>query len=198
MTASHKGLLLILSGPSGVGKTTIARAIESRLGARFSVSMTTRTQRPGDAQGVDYRFVDEAEFTRARVAGELLEFAEVFGNWYGTPRAPIEQTLDDGGVMIAEIDVAGAEQIKQQMPDALGIFIMPPDEKDLLKRLRARGRDDEATIERRFSEAKAEINRAQKGDVYEYFVVNDNLDAAVDQAVDLVRTELDRRQSAGT
>jgi len=187
---SPRGLLLIISGPSGVGKTTITHEVERRLGATFSVSMTTRPKTAADAEGVDYFFVDEPAFLAAREAGALLESAEVFGHHYGTPRKPVDQALADGRLMILEIDVNGAQQVKANLPEAYALFVLPPSEDALLQRLRARQREDEATIRRRFARAKAEIEQARSGDTYDAFIVNDDLDAAIGEAVRLVRQRM--------
>lgn len=189
-----RGLLLIISGPSGVGKTTITRAVEAAIpGAVFSVSATTRPKTPADREGRDYHFVTPEQFERMEAAGEFLETAEVFGRRYGTPRRWVEEQLRDGRVVILEIDVVGAETIKAQAPDAFGVFILPPDEATLLERLRARKREPEDIIQRRFAEAKREIAQARSGGAYERFVVNDDLPRATREATEIVRTELERR-----
>lgn len=185
------GLLLIISGPSGVGKTTITRAVEERVaGAEFSVSVTTRAKTAADTEGKDYSFVDEGSFVGMIGRGDLLEHAEVFGNRYGTPRAWVEDRLAAGAVVILEIDVQGAIQVKRAMPGAFGIFVLPPSEEALLQRLRDRKREDEASIQRRFREAQREIRAAHEstagGPVYDEFIVNRDLDEAIGQAVGLV------------
>lgn len=189
-----RGLLLIISGPSGVGKTTITRAVEAAIpGAVFSVSATTRPRTPADREGRDYHFVTPDQFERMEAAGDFLETAEVFGRRYGTPRRWVEEQLHDGRVVILEIDVVGAEKVKAQAPDAFGLFILPPDEATLLARLRARKREPEDIIQRRFAEAKREIAQARAGGAYERFVVNDDLPRATREATEIVRTELQRR-----
>jgi len=180
---THRGRLLVISGPSGVGKSTIAHALETQLGAVFSVSMTTRPATHKDREGVDYFFVDRPTFERAVGDGCLLEWAEVFDNLYGTPRQPVEDQLAAGRDVVLEIDVAGAEQVKRAMPEAIAVFIEPPSEDALLQRLRDRGRDDEATIQRRFREAKREIEQARQSGAYDYFVTNDDLERAIEQTV---------------
>jgi len=195
---AKRGLLLIISGPSGVGKTTITHRVKVRLSAVFSVSMTTRPITADDTDGVDYHFVDIAQFKRSRDAGNLLEWAKVFGNYYGTPRRPVEDNLAQGRLMILEIDVEGAIQIKKNMPDSFALFIDPPTEDALLQRLRARQREDEQTIRGRFARAKHEIARARECGVYDAFIVNDELDKAVDQAVQAVADELARRRKSQT
>ncbi len=190
------GLLLVISGPSGVGKTTITHRVEEHFGAVFSVSMTTRPKTGDDVEGRDYYFVTPDEFRRRRDAGELLEWAEVFGHCYGTPCAPVEKHLKEGKVVILEIDVQGAIQVRLNMPDVFAIFVDPPSEDELLRRLRARGREDEATIQRRFSKARQEIQLAHESGVYDRFIVNDDLDKAVKAAIEAVEAEL-RRRGAG-
>ncbi len=190
----QNGLLLIISGPSGVGKTTITHRVRVRLSAVFSVSMTTRPITAEDTDGVDYHFVDETQFKYNRDAGNLLEWAKVFGNYYGTPRRPVEENLANGRLMILEIDVEGAIQIKKNMPECFSLFIEPPNEDTLLQRLRRRQREDEQTIRGRFARAKHEIDRARECGVYDAFIVNDDLDVAVDEAVQAVADELERRR----
>ena len=192
------GLLLIISGPSGVGKTTITHAVEQRLGGVFSVSMTTRPRTRTDREGVDYYFVDADVFNEAIEAGDLLEHARVFDNFYGTPRKPVEKYLADGKLVILEIDVDGAKQIKKNFPDAFAVFVYPPDEATLLRRLRKRKREDEATIQRRFARAQHEIAEARKGAIYDASLVNHDgkLDDAVEEAVRIVEAERARRGTA--
>ncbi len=188
---NQSGLLLIISGPSGVGKTTITHKVKDATNGRFSVSMTTRAPAAGDREGEDYHFVDQMTFNKTRDAGELLEWAEVYpGCSYGTPRQPVEQAVASGELMILEIDVEGAIQVKKQMEHAYAMFVLPPNENVLLERLRARARDDEAAIARRFAKAKAEINKAWDCGIYDDFIVNRDLNRAVDEAVALVQTRL--------
>jgi guanylate kinase len=188
--APDTGLLLILSGPAGVGKTTIVHQVEQRLGATFSISLTTRPQTPQDVEGRDYYFVTPPEFVRRRDAGELLEWAEVFGNYYGTPRQPVLDAVAAGKLMILEIDVQGAIQIKKQMPRAVALFILPPGPGALLERLRRRARDDEDAIQRRFAKARQEIATAFECGAYDAFVVNRDLSRAVADTMALVRARM--------
>jgi len=192
--SADKGMMLIISGPSGVGKTTITHNVEEALGAVFSVSVTTRAKTEKDVEGVDYSFVDEPEFLRRKNAGEFLECAEVFGNWYGTPRGPAERALKEGQLFILEIDVEGAALVKEKMPQAFSVFVLPPNLDVLLGRLRGRKREDESIIQRRFKKAVAEIVRAWESGVYDYFIVNDELDYAVSKAVEVVRREWEQRR----
>ena len=193
-TTRHTSLLLIISGPSGVGKTTIARAVEKRFDGVLSVSMTTRPMAVRDREGVDYFFVGKERFEALREAGQFLESAQVFDNHYGTPRQPVIDALVADRLMIVEIDLQGAAQVKANMPDAFAIFILPPSESALLERLRGRNRDDEATIHRRFAEARTEIAQAKGGDVYDAFIVNEDLKQAIGEAIGLVEQRLARGQ----
>ena len=195
-TPSTPGMLLIISGPSGVGKTSLVHRVERKLNAVFSVSMTTRPRAAKDAQG-NYHFISREAFERHREAGELLEWAQVFDHFYGTPRQPVEASLAAGRVVILEIDVQGAIQVKRNMPEAFAMFLLPPNEQELLKRLRLRKREDESTIQRRFREAKQEMTQARECGVYDLFIVNDSLDQAEAEAVAAVRGELARRGQAG-
>ncbi|MCC5830777.1 MAG: guanylate kinase [Phycisphaeraceae bacterium] len=187
---TRPGLLLVISGPSGVGKTTIVRYILEHMDVVFSVSVTTRSPGPNEVHGRDYQFISDQEFDQLREDGELLEWAEVFGNRYGTPRRPVRDAVERGRLVLLEIDVQGAIQVRRAMPEARGIFILPPDEPTLLQRLRDRKREDEATIQRRFSEAKREIAQAQASSAYDAFIVNDDLDRAQCQAVERIESWL--------
>ncbi len=193
-TDTDDGMLLIISGPSGVGKTTITRAVERSIpDAVFSVSATTRPRTAADVEGVDYHFVTDAEFDRMVAAGEFIEHADVFGKRYGTPRRWVEEQMRRGRLVILEIDVQGATQVKQKMPAAYGVFVLPPSEAVLLQRLRDRKREPEEAITRRFAEAKREIAQARASGAYDEFLVNDDLDAAIGRAVEVVRSARARR-----
>lgn len=186
-TDTPDGLLLIISGPSGVGKTTITRGVERSIAdSVFSVSATTRAKTDADVEGVDYHFVTDAEFDRLIAEGELLEWADVFGKRYGTPRAWVGEQLRRGRVVILEIDVEGARQVKATMPEAFGVFILPPSEDVLLQRLRDRKREGEELIQKRFAEAKREISAAREGGCYDLFIINDDLHRATAEAVEAV------------
>ncbi|MEM6506701.1 MAG: guanylate kinase [Planctomycetota bacterium] len=192
--ASLSGLLVIVSGPAGVGKSTIVNAMVDRLDALLSISMTTRYMGPNDVDGQHYYFVSESEFKKLVKLGQMLEYAQVYDNYYGTPAEPVEKALAQGETVILEIDVQGANQVKQRMPGAVGILIEPPSDAVLLQRLRDRKREDEATIQKRFSRARDEIQLAKDLGIYQYAVVNDQLDRAIDRAVAIVETELGGEQ----
>ena len=194
-TDTDDGLLLIISGPSGAGKTTITRGVERRIAdSVFSVSYTTRARTPADTEGVDYHFTTDELFNAMKARGEFLETAGVYGKQYGTPKAPVVEQLRRGRLMILEIDVQGAITVKSQIPDAFAIFVLPPSEEVLLQRLRDRKREDEAQIQKRFAAAKAELDAARNSGVYDVFIVNDKIDAATQRAIDLVAAERTRRR----
>lgn len=186
-TDTDDGLLLIISGPSGVGKTTITRGVERSIAdSVFSVSCTTRTKTAADVEGVDYRFVDDAEFDVMVAGDEFLECANVFGKKYGTPKAWVDEQLKRGRLVILEIDVEGAKQVKGRMPESFAIFVMPPDEQSLLARLRSRSRESDGLIRRRFAEAKREMEEAHRCGAYDTFIVNSDLDVAINDALRFV------------
>ncbi len=184
---ARSGLLLVLAGPSGVGKTSIVHELLKRFGGYFSVSATTRSAGPGEVDGRDYNFISESAFQKLIDSKSFLEHAEVFGkSWYGTPRAPVDAAIARGQLAILDIDVQGAEQVKAQCPQMYGVFVLPPSEEELLHRLRARGREDEATIQRRFAASTREIARARAGKTFNEFIVNDDLTKAIDTICGLV------------
>lgn len=188
------GLLLVISGPSGVGKTTITHEVERQLQGVFSISLTSRPQTAADRDGVDYHFVTPKAFIKQRDEGQLLEWADVFGNYYGTPREPVEQAMKQGRLVILEIDVQGALQVKKNMPDAFAVFIEPPSEEVLLGRLRKRQRESEEIIQKRFAKAKTEIAKAHQSGVYDKFVINDDLEIAIEDVVLAIKQEAMSRQ----
>jgi guanylate kinase len=181
--------LLILSAPSGTGKTTLARRLVAATpGATFSVSYTTRAPRGAEKDGIDYHFVEDARFDRMIAAGEFVEWAPVHGHRYGTPRAIIEQARKAGGLVVFDIDVQGGAEIKRQHPEALRALIVPPSLAELERRLRARSTDDDTTVRRRLHAARVEILLA-RAEKYEYCVVNDDLDRAFSDLQAIVRAE---------
>lgn len=171
------GTLFILSAPSGAGKTTLAKALVDAVpGLVISVSHTTRPKRPGERDGVDYIFVSESEFLASVEAGEFLEHAQVFDNRYGTSREAVERLLQQGKDVILDIDWQGARTVKIAMPQAKGIFILPPSREALAKRLAGRGQDSKEVIERRMRAAVSEMEHYKE---FDYQVVNDDFAAAL-------------------
>lgn len=172
-----RGRILILSAPSGAGKTSLARALlERRPETTLSVSHTTRPMRPGERDGVDYWFVTPAEFERMARAGEFIEHARVFDNRYGTSYAAVEGPMREGRTVILDIDWQGARSVRGRFADALSVFILPPSREELERRLRGRGQDPEDVIARRMREAEEQIGHY---DEYDYVIVNDNFSSAL-------------------
>lgn len=173
------GRLIVLTGPSGVGKGTLVRSLLQRQpNLRFSVSVTTRAPRPGEVEGKHYYFTSREQFFEMVATGELLEWAEFAGNCYGTPRRPVEQQVRSGNWVLLEIELEGARQIRETFPEALRIFILPPSLAELEHRLRDRGQDSDEAIARRLRRAEAEIEAASEFDVC---IVNDDLETALKQ-----------------
>jgi guanylate kinase len=183
----RRGILYTISAPSGAGKTSLVKALLDQCPAlTVSVSHTTRTQRPGEMDGVNYHFIDRNTFMDMTGRGEFLEQAEVFGNLYGTSQRWVEETLKSGRDVILEIDWQGAQQIRRLMPDSVGIFILPPSLEALLQRLNGRGQDDSAVIEKRMAQARDEITHYSEAD---YLVVNDVFDKALADLAAIIRTQ---------
>lgn len=164
-----RGLLFIISGPAGSGKGTIVKRVRELAEFDFSVSATTRAPRPGEIDGVHYFFTDKEEFRRKIAAGEMLEHAEYVGNYYGTPKKPVDDALSAGKNIILDIDVQGALQVKTKMPEAVMIFVLPRDFETLMRRIRGRGTESEEIIAKRMEKARFEL---QCFDRYDYAVVN--------------------------
>lgn len=185
---SKTGLLLVLSGPSGVGKGTVKSEIVKTKAFEFeySVSMTTRSPRPGEVDGKDYYFVSKEEFTQAIQTDGLLEYNEYVGNYYGTPLAPVKKLLKEGKDVLLEIDVNGAKKVREQMPDGVFIFLTPPDLTTLKSRLEHRGTDSDEVIAGRLKQARKEILMMSD---YDYAVVNDTVANAVSHISAIVSAE---------
>jgi guanylate kinase len=189
----RRGLLLVLSSPSGAGKTTLARRlIEADRGISMSVSVTTRPPRPAEKEGRDYHFITEAAFTRMREKGELLEWARVFGNFYGTPRAPVEQAIAEGRDVLFDIDWQGAQQLSEKLKhDVVRVFILPPTAAALRDRLGTRAQDPEQVVRKRMAEASAEISHWPE---YDYVIVNANLESSMAGLTAILIAERLRRE----
>lgn len=185
---TERGLLIVLSGPSGVGKGTVRRAIfESEENEfQYSVSMTTRKMRPGEVEGVDYYFRSREEFEELIATGEMLEYAEYVGNYYGTPLSYVQKTLDEGKDVFLEIEVQGAKQVKEKVPDGVFIFLTPPDLTELRSRITGRGTDAADVIEERMRVAREEIEMMA---LYDYAVVNDEVPKAVERIKQIISSE---------
>jgi guanylate kinase len=181
------GAILILSGPSGAGKSTIIREASDRIGAYyFSISSTTRAPREGERDGVEYHFVTREAFEAGIEAGEFLEYAEVHGNYYGTSLKPVYQALEEGKLVIFDIDVQGHRLARNRMDDRItSAFITPPSLSELERRLRARSTDSDAVIDQRLHNAKEEIQAIHE---FDYVILNDNIDDAVERFVALANT----------
>jgi guanylate kinase len=173
-TIGRRGILVVVSAPSGGGKTTLVKAaLAADAQLSLSVSCTTRPPRKGEVDGRDYFFVAEAEFARRRDAAEFVEWAEVFDHAYATPRAPLDAAIAAGRDVLLDVDIQGARSLKRVYPaDAVGIFVVPPSFAELEKRLRARGTDSDAQIKRRLDRAREEIQAARETGVYDYVIVN--------------------------
>lgn len=182
----EKGKLFVISGPSAVGKGTICKRIIESCDLDISISMTTREPRPGEQDGKEYFFVNVDEFKRNIDEGNLLEYAVVFGNMYGTPRDAVEKKLERGRNVVLEIDVQGGLQVKKSMPETVMIFILPPDMATLRTRMEGRHTETEDKVNLRLGEALNEIKLIGE---YDYCVVNDDLDLAVSQVEDIIRAE---------
>jgi guanylate kinase len=173
---AHQPLVFIVSGPSGSGKSTLVAKMLEVPGTMFSISSTTRPPRATESPGKWYDFISEEEFDRRAGQGEFLEYARVFGkHWYGTPRRSLEESRCKGLDLVLEIDVQGAEQVKQKLPAAVAVFILPPARGELERRLRARGQDSDGEIQRRLDRAQQEIQRYTE---YDFLVVNDDVERA--------------------
>lgn len=181
------GTLYTVSAPSGAGKTSLVKALRERIQyLQVSVSHTTRAMRPGEEDGVNYHFCDEAKFLAMAERGEFLEHAKVFTNYYGTSQATVEHCLREGRDVILEIDWQGARQVRAKLPDTVSIFILPPSQQALRERLNGRGQDDEQTIERRMAEARSESSHYREAD---YLVINQNFELALEELCAIVRCQ---------
>jgi guanylate kinase len=176
--------LIVVSGPSGVGKSSVVEGLAENVAFDFSVSMTTRGRREGEEEGIDYRFVSRKEFERARESGELVEWAEYGGHLYGTPRAEIDLPRGEGKDVLLDIEMVGARNIKGLYPDAVMIFIAPPSIEELERRLRGRGDTSEEEVSKRLGVAQEQMAEAET--LFEHHIVNDDLSAAIERVTDIL------------
>jgi guanylate kinase len=189
---ARKGSLFVITAPSGAGKTSLTKALlASEPGLKLSTSFTTRAPRPGEQNGREYHFVTEPTFHAMRERGEFLEHALVHGNRYGTSRKVIAETLERGQDLVLEIDWQGAAQVRKLYPDCVGIFILPPSIEELERRLRGRGQDTEAVIQRRLANAQEEIAHAGE---FEYRIINKDFDTAQAELAEIVRASRRRKR----
>jgi guanylate kinase len=190
---ARRGLMLVLSSPSGAGKTTLSRMLlEADPSINLSVSVTTRTRRANENDGRDYHFIDKARFERMVEKGELLEWAEVFGNLYGTPRAPVDQALAAGRDVLFDIDWQGTQQLREKSRgDMASIFVLPPSIRELERRLRARALDDDPVIQSRMAKAGDELSHWAE---YDYVIINDDIEHALAQVREILEVERLKRE----
>jgi guanylate kinase len=188
---AEKGLLVVISGPSGVGKGSVIQRFLSDpdLKLSYSVSMTTRPPRPGEVEGVNYYFVSKERFEQAIERDELLEWTEFVGNYYGTPLASVERLRSQGRNVLLEIEVNGCMQVKKKVPEALTIFIVPPSTKELEERIRKRGSEPEEIVQQRLAKAAKEMEMT---DQYRYIVCNDDVDLAADIIRTIIRHHMEK------
>jgi guanylate kinase len=192
-TIARRGLMLVLSSPSGAGKTTLSRKLlaEER-GIELSISVTTRPRRRGEVNGRHYHFIDRHRFDRLARAGDLLEAAEVFGNFYGTPRKPVEQALKRGRDVLFDIDWQGTQQLREKLPqDLVSVFVLPPSIPELQRRLHTRAQDDENVIRARMAKAGGEMTHWAE---YDYVVVNRDFDRAFSEVRAILAAERLKRE----
>jgi guanylate kinase len=192
-TIARRGIMLVLSSPSGAGKTTLSRQLlEQDGGIELSISVTTRKPRPGEVDGHHYHFIDHATFASMVKDDALLEWAEVFDNRYGTPRAPVEQALAQGRDILFDIDWQGTQQLREKLPqDLVSVFVLPPSTQELERRLHTRAQDDEATIRGRMAKAASEMSHWAE---YDYVVINRELDRAYAEVCAVLAAERLKRE----
>lgn len=191
---TKRGLLVVLSAPSGCGKDTVLSELDNRLEIRRSVSMTTRAIRPQETDGVDYYFVDEAYFLKMLAEDKILEYTSYSGNYYGTPRQAVDDWLSEGETVVLKIEVEGAENVRRLYPDSVSIFLVPPSMHVLEDRLRKRSSESEEEIQSRMTIARNELQHAAQ---YDYIVVNDRLDDAVTDIRAIIRSERHKTSRCG-
>lgn len=188
-----KGTLFIVSGPSGCGKGTVLAEILKQDNVYYSVSATTRAPRPGEINGVNYHFLSKDEFEKLIENGGMLEYANYCGNYYGTPKKPVEDMLVEGKNVILEIEVQGALKVMEKCPEAVSVFILPPSLKELRRRLHKRGTETEEVIEKRIGEAAGEIRKAVN---YDYVMINGELEIAVSDLLSIINSQKLKKENS--
>jgi len=184
---ARRGLMLVLSSPSGAGKTTLSRMLLTEERIALSISVTTRARRPGEVHGRHYHFIDRNRFDQLRNNGDLLEYAEVFGNFYGTPRRPVEKALKQGRDVLFDVDWQGTKQLRKHAPaDLVSVFILPPSSGELARRLHTRAQDSDEVIRGRMDRASHELSHWAE---YDYIVVNQNVDDAFAEVQSILKAE---------
>lgn len=178
----------MVSGPSGVGKSTICHRLCEMLPAEFSVSVTTRAPRPNEANARDYHYVSLEEFVNLRDSGGLLEWAQVYGNWYGTPLAAVQHAISQGRIIVLEIDIQGCIQVRSKIPDAATFFMLPPTPEEQQRRIEGRRTDPAESIRERLAKADGEIRFAMDSGCYDEFIVNDDLESTIKQIYEKVKS----------
>ena len=177
---------MVISGPSGVGKSTVCHRLCDVLPAEFSVSVTTRAVRPGEAGARDYHYISREEFSRMKDAGELLEFAEVYGQMYGTLLEPVRTAVAQGRTIVLEIDIQGCVQVRRKMPEAIAFFLLPPTRDEQRRRIEGRKTDAAEAIRERLSKADGEIRYAMDSGAYDEFLVNDDIEDTVEKVQETI------------